>query len=154
METAENSVLARLRGQFPALSEAKAAVSARRIFLDVPQDGFLDILRFVFDELGFTHLCTITCLDNGSGFEFIYHTASDSGIMLNLRYTTVNGDGVIIPSVLPVYQGAAFYERELEGLLGVKVDGLPEGKQYPLPDNWPKGQYPMRKGWELPKRNF
>jgi Ni,Fe-hydrogenase III component G len=33
-------------------------------------------------------------------------------------------------------------------LLGIKVEGLPEGRRYPLPDNWPQGQYPLRKDWD------
>jgi Ni,Fe-hydrogenase III component G len=32
-------------------------------------------------------------------------------------------------------------------MLGVNVEGLPEGKRYPLPDDWPDGQYPLRKDW-------
>jgi Ni,Fe-hydrogenase III component G len=28
------------------------------------------------------------------------------------------------------------------------VTGLPEGSRYPLPDNWPEGQYPLRKDWK------
>jgi len=107
-----------------------------------------DILRFCFNELGFERLCAITGLDTGQNFEFIYHIAHPDGIVLNIKMQTANGDGVVIPSVLPIYNGATFFERELEGLLGVKVDGLPEGRQYPLPDNWPEGQYPMRKDWK------
>ena len=144
----ENQILKQLHERFPALDIAAAAVSARRIFLPVPEALFMDVLRFAKSELNFDHLCTITGLDTGEGYEFIYHIANEGGVLLNLKYATAGGDGVVIPSVLPVYAGATFYERELEGLLGVKVEGLPEGRQYPLPDNWPEGEYPMRKGWK------
>jgi Ni,Fe-hydrogenase III component G len=33
-------------------------------------------------------------------------------------------------------------------LLGIKVNGLASGHRYPLPDNWPKGEYPLRKDWK------
>jgi len=33
-------------------------------------------------------------------------------------------------------------------MLGVQIEGLPPGKRYPLPDNWPAGQYPLRKDWK------
>ena len=36
-------------------------------------------------------------------------------------------------------------------LLGIKVNGLAEGQRYPLPEDWPKGDYPLRKDW---KGNF
>ena len=149
----ENSILSQISDRFSEADAAQAAVAERRIFLSVPPERFPDILRFAAEELGFDHLCTITGLDTGDGYEFIYHIADQNGIVLNLKFLPGGGDGVVIPSVLPVYQGATFYERELESLLGVTVDGLPEGRQYPLPDNWPKGQYPMRKDWKPPVRN-
>jgi len=143
----EVKVLDSLAARFPAIDPAQASISVRRIFLEAPVDIFLDVVAFAAEGLGFGHLCTITGLDTGEHFEFIYHVANGEGIVLSLKRRDGRGDGVVIPSVLPMYAGATFYERELEGLLGVKVEGLPEGRQYPLPDNWPAGQYPMRKEW-------
>ncbi len=142
----ETQVVSRLKEQFPALDADKAKVTVRRIFLDVPGDIFLDVIGYAAHELGFGHLCTITGLDAGTEYEFLYHIANTEGILLNLKLK-VPKDNPVIASVLPIYQGSSFYERELEGLLGVTVEGLPEGRQYPLPDNWPKGQYPLRKDW-------
>ena len=147
----EKNLLAKLAKRFPDIDAARVSVALRRVFLEVRLDSFMDVIKFAREDLGFDHLCTITGLDNGDGFEFIYHVSNNNGIVLNIKYMTGGGDNVIIPSVLPVYHGAAFYERELESLLGVKVSGLPEGRQYPLPDNWPAGQYPMRKDWAPPR---
>ena len=147
----EHSVLEKLAERFPAIDAAGAKVALRRVYLSVPRELLLDILRFAAHELGFLHLCTVTGLDNGEGYEFIYHVAREDGLVLSAKIRTEGGDGVVIPSVLPIYNGATFYEREIEGLLGVTVEGLPEGRQYPLPDNWPAGQYPLRKSWAPPK---
>ncbi len=149
----ETLVLSRLAEQFPGLGAEKAKVTPRRIFVDVPGGIFMDVLRFAAGELGFSHLCTITGLDTGTDFEFLYHIANTDGILLNLT-CKASKENPVIPSVLPVYPGATFYERELEGLLGVKVSGLPEGRQYPLPDNWPQGQYPLRKDWTPGERKI
>ncbi len=143
----EAAVLLTIQQKFPQVDTAQATTAHHRIFLNVPQAVLLEFLRYAKDELKFDHLCAITGLDTGEGYEFIYHISHDNGILLNVRCCTLGGDGVVIPSVLPIHEGATFFERELEGLLGVKVEGLPEGHQYPLPDNWPAGQYPMRKGW-------
>lgn len=142
----ETLIVGRLTEQFHGLEAEKAKVATRRIFLDVPGEIFMDVLRFASGDLGFGHLCTITGLDNGTEFEFLYHIANTEGIVLNLK-RKASKDNPVIESVLPIYHGATFYERELEGLLGVKVEGLPEGRPYPLPDNWPEGQYPLRKDW-------
>jgi len=145
-----DNVLASLAGRFPSLDVAQAVTAARRIYLGVPAERFVEIIGYAAKDLGFDHLSTITGLDSGSGYEFLYHISGPGGILMTLKYKTAGGDGVTIPSVLPIYPGASFYERELEGLLGVKVEGLPPDRQYPLPDNWPQGQYPMRKSWKPP----
>ena len=143
----ENALLRRLKERFPGTDDQNAAVSVRRVFVTVPADVFWDALQFARDQLDFTRLSTITGLDTGEQFEFLYHLSRPDGTLLTLKRQTARGDGVVIRSVLPLYAGATFYERELEGLFGVKVEGLHEGRQYPLPDNWPEGQYPMRKDW-------
>jgi membrane-bound hydrogenase subunit beta len=146
VNTAE-SIVRSLEERYPVL-EGKANVqSPRRIFLSVPLENLMDCLRYCFDALGMTHLVTITGLDNGEEFEFLYHIACDGGVVLTLKVKTPR-DGGELPSVMPVYNGAIFYELELQGLLGVAVEGLPADRQYPLPDNWPKGQFPMRKDWK------
>ena len=146
METAMK-VLSRLEERFPETKGIGSVPGARRVFLEIPMDKLLETIRFCQGELGFDHLCTITGLDTGEAFEFIYHIANGDGIVLNLKMKTERGN-TLIPSVMSIYNGAIFYELELEGLLGVEVEGLPEDRQYPLPDNWPKGQYPLRKDWK------
>lgn len=141
------AVVSRLEERFPALLGNAVIPTPRRIFMDVPLESLMDILHFCHDELVFDHLCTITGLDNGEMFEFLYHIAQEAGIVLTLKVKTPR-DGGVLPSVMPIFNGAIFYELELEGLLGVEVEGLPDDRQYPLPDNWPKGQYPMRKDWK------
>lgn len=144
----EKKVLDALTARFPEIDSSSAVVKCRRIYLGVDADAFEGALSFLAADLKFDHLCTITGLDTGENYEFLYHIAGPDGILFTLKYKTPRGDGVHIPSILPIFHGATFYERELEGLLGVTVDGLPEGRQYPLPDNWPKGEYPMRKDWK------
>ncbi len=48
------------------------------------------------------------------------------------------------------FPGGADYERELVDLLGFEVTGLPPGRRYPLPDDWPVDQKPLRKDWQPP----
>jgi membrane-bound hydrogenase subunit beta len=120
----------------------------RRIFAQVPREDFMNVLEYAAKELGFTSLCTITGLDTGDDFQFIYHLAEKKGVMLNLKQNAPKSDPVI-KSVTPIFNGAIFYEKELIDLLGVSVDGLPKGgRRYPLPDGWPEGQYPLRKDWK------
>ncbi len=140
-------VLEQLRKQFPVLAEEGAVTTKRRVFITVPAELLLDVLRYAYDVLKYENLCTITGMDSVDCFELIYHLTNDNdGVMLNV-IIKVPKDHPVVPTVLGIYNGATFYELEVEGLLGVSVEGLPEDRQYPLPDNWPKGQYPLRKDW-------
>ncbi len=143
----EQKVVDSLVKQFPTLAGAQPALKPHRIYFPVPGDLLTLVLRYSKKELGFTHLITITGLDNGTEYEFLYHIARPDGILLTVKRTAPYEEPVSIPSILPIYQGATFYEKELEALLGVHVEGLPEGRPYPLPDNWPQGEYPLRKSW-------
>ena len=111
-----------------------------------------EVLIYLRDSKNFTFLCTITGLDSGENFEMIYHLADDAGVLINLKTFTPRSRPVV-ESVTPVFTGAVFYERELKDLFGIEVRGLPEGRRYPLPDNWPEGQYPLRKDWKKPDEN-
>ncbi len=123
----------------------------RRIFAVVDQANFNAVLTFAIESLNFTILCTITGLDNGTTLGFIYHLSRQDGITLNVQFD-VPKDNPVIQTITRYFSYAEIYERELVDLLGAKVDGLSEGKRYPLPDDWPAGQYPLRKDWKKPAK--
>jgi membrane-bound hydrogenase subunit beta len=118
----------------------------RRVFVDVSMDKFEEVLKFLMDKIHFDTLCTITGLDDGTELGVIYHLTRQDGIVINVK-TSVPKDNPTIKTIMNYFPSAEFYERELVDLLGAKVEGLPEGSRYPLPDGWPDGQYPLRKDW-------
>ncbi|MFA5113875.1 MAG: NADH-quinone oxidoreductase subunit C [Candidatus Margulisiibacteriota bacterium] len=118
----------------------------RRLWSEVSYDLFFDVFGYAVKELGFDALCTITGLDEGEYLAFIYHL-SKGGLVFNLK-TKILKDKEDLRTVIDYFPGAAIYEREVVDLLGVKVAGLPDGVRYPLPDDWPAGQYPLRKDWD------
>jgi len=85
--------------------------------------------------------------DEGEDLGFLYHVADESGIILCLHTRAPKADPRIV-SVSDRFPSAHIYERELVDLFGAKVEGLPPGNRYPLPDGWPEGQYPLRKDWK------
>jgi membrane-bound hydrogenase subunit beta len=124
----------------------------RRIFADVDVSGFHEIFEYAVQNMGFSILCTITGLDAGEKLSFIYHMARTDGTMLNLR-TNVPKANPEHRTVSGIFPQAVLYERELIDLLGAKITGLPPGMRYPLPDDWPDGQYPLRKDWKPETQN-
>jgi len=143
----EEAIKSELAAKFPFMAEKIVIQRARRIFADVPQDRFHQVIEHCARKMEFTHLCIITGLDEGENLLFIYHIAKMDGTVMNLK-TTVPKNNPVIKTIADIYPGGVIYEREVIDLLGAKVDGIPPGKRYPLPDDWPANQYPLRKDWK------
>jgi Ni,Fe-hydrogenase III component G len=138
--------VAELEAKFPVLAGLAFIQRARRIWLEVPLEQFREVFTYLHLELGFSMLCTITGTDEGDQLGLIYHLATDHGIMLNLTVLTPK-DGPGPKTLIEFFPNAELYEREVVDLLGVQIQGLPEGERYPLPEDWPPNQYPLRKDW-------
>jgi membrane-bound hydrogenase subunit beta len=143
----EEKVKQQLAERFRLSTEKITVQRERRIWADVPAAEFTEIFDYAVDKLGFIVLGTITGLDEGPTLGAIYHIARESGIILNL-HISVPKDKPVIKTISARFPAADAYERELVDLLGMQVEGLPAGNRYPLPDNWPAGQYPLRKDWK------
>jgi len=143
----EETIRRELATKFPFMAEKIVVKRERRIFADVPSDRFMEVFEHAAVAMGFSHLCTITGLDEGENLAFMYHLARPDGTILNLK-TAVPKAKPVIKTITGIFPGGALYEREVVDLLGAEVEGLPPGFRYPLPDNWPAGQFPLRKDWK------
>ena len=141
-----DTVQTELLGKFAYLVGAVRVERAKRVWVDVDQARFPEVFEFLVKKLEFGNLCTITGLDEGAGLGFIYHLARNGGLMVNVK--THAPKGAAIRSITPYFPGGGIYERELEDLFGAKVEGLPPGSRYPLPDDWPEGEHPLLKDWK------
>jgi membrane-bound hydrogenase subunit beta len=162
----EETVQARLGERFPVLRDKVRVQRARRLWVDVPQEIFLEVFEYIIGPLEFSKLATITGLDEGETLGLIYHLAgpgcaraepgsaeaTPGGMVLNL-HTSVPRQKPVVQTVTSLFPSAEAYEREVVDLLGFQVEGLPEGSRYPLPDDWPAGQYPLRKDWKAESLN-
>ena len=120
---------------------------ARRIFADVPLDDFFSVLDSLIKQQKFTQLSAITGMDEMDKITLVYHLAHETGIVFNLKVAIARLNPVM-KTVIAYYPSAEIYEREIMDLLGVQFEGLPEGRRYPLPDEWPAGQHPLLKDWD------
>jgi NADH:ubiquinone oxidoreductase subunit C len=147
---AEEDIKQELVSKFIYLTDKIRIQRARRIFLEVEAKNFFDVLDCAIKQLKFIHLCALTGLDEGTNFGIIYHLSQDSGIVLNLKIA-IPKDNPILRTITFYFPDAEIYERELMDLLGIKVDALPPGLRYPLSDDWPTNEFPLRKDWKIKK---
>ena len=143
----EEKIRQELIKKFSFLENKVRIQRVRRIYLDLPQEKFFEVFDYAVRQMRFSILSAITGLDEGATFGFIYHVANAAGIVLSIK-TNIPRENLVLKTVTDYFSSAEIYERELVDLLGVHVEGLREGKRYPLPDDWPDGQYPLRKDWK------
>ena len=144
----EKEIKQKLEDKFAYLKDMVTIKRKGRIFAQVPLNKFDEVFAYAVKQMHFLALSAITGLDKGDGvFEVIYHLNQEGKVLLNLRVNLERGHPEV-NTVIPYCPSADIYERELVDLLGIKVNGLAPGHRYPLPDNWPKGEYPLRKDWK------
>ena len=148
MLSKETTIQQQLLERFECLKDKVRVQRARRIFAQVPAADFPAVFEYAVKKLDFCILGTITGLDEGPTLGLIYHLAQENGIVLNLA-TSVPKEKPVFQTVTSYFPAASAYEREVNDLLGFQIEGLPQGFRYPLPDDWPAGQYPLRKDWKI-----
>lgn len=143
----ENELVQALVAQFPEL-EGKARVARpMRVAVDVlEQPLFLRVIRYCHDALGLTQGHNIVGTDEGDDLGFLYILSGAEHVLVSLHTRAPKTDPRVL-SLCDLYPSFILFERELSDLFGAIVEGLPAGPRYPLPDNWPRDQWPLRKEW-------
>jgi NADH-quinone oxidoreductase subunit C/D len=119
--------------------------------LMVPADNLLEVASVLRDELGFNYLSSVTGVDliDDNKMEVVYHAYSieKGGSAVVLKVQT-DRDDPHVPSLVPLYPGADFQEREIWDLYGIRFDGHPDLRRILLWEGF-EG-HPMRKDWREP----
>jgi NADH-quinone oxidoreductase subunit C/D len=120
--------------------------------LIVNADKLVAVAKVARDELGFDYLANAVAVDylgKGDFFEMVYHTykTGESGAGLVLRAQTPR-DVATLPSLVPVWPGADFQEREAWDLMGIRFEGHPNLKRILMWEGF--AGHPLRKDWHEP----
>jgi Ni,Fe-hydrogenase III component G len=145
--TEEEKIKQELEEGFAYLKDLVIIKRKGRIFADISLEKFAEVFDYSVKQMRFETISAITGIDTGNGFSVIYHLNREGKIMLNLK-VDLSKEYPEVNTVTAYFPSADIYEREIVDLLGIKVNGLSEGNRYPLPDKWPKDEYPLRKDWK------
>lgn len=117
----------------------------KRIYLTVEPDHSLEVNRYLFEKGG--RLATASGVDCRDWVDVCYHYCFDPlGIVVTVRARAYK-PACELEAVAQVFPGAAFIEREIQDLLGVKFLNHPDPRRLILADDWPEGVYPLRKDY-------
>ncbi len=123
------------------------------VSLWVKSESVLDVCRILEEMpgLGFNLLNSVSAVDYVEHFEVVYHLTSTINLHSAVVKAKVFGrDAPSLPSVVSLWQGADFQEREVWDLMGVKFEGHPNMKRILLWEGYPG--HPLRKDYmEAPR---
>ena len=131
----------RLAGPFPDVVEKWDQAAAW-----VPAESIVEVCRFLRDdsELHFDFLNSISAVDYIDHFEVVYHLTSFRHNHAAVIKVAVPGrESPSLGSVVGIWRGADFQEREIWDLMGVSFQGHPNLKRLMTWEGFPG--HPLRK---------
>ena len=134
-------VASRLEEQFPA-----SIVKSDKGSIYIKSEALLDVISFLktSPDYSFDYLNYITATDYIDYFEVVYQlTSLEHNHTLIIKTRCDDRENPSVPSIVSLYQGADFQEREVYDLMGIRFEGHPNLKRIML---WEGFQgHPLRK---------
>ena len=153
-----------LLGRFPRAGFTTQSTADGMPTVWVPAAALPETLRYLKNEIGkpYKMLYDLTAVDErvrkhrhglpASDFTVVYQLLSiERNADLRLKVPLV-GDYPRLPSVVPIYANANWYEREVWDLFGINFEGHPHQRRILLPPTW-KG-HPLRKEYSARATEF
>ena len=116
----------------------------RRIYIDIDKKDVPQVIKYIFLDLDGRFVIS-SGVDTPQGMEILYHLTIDrTGQMISVR-TLLDAEKPEVESITPIIKGAEWIEREMWELLGINFKNHPNLTHLLLTDEWPKGNYPLRR---------
>jgi NADH-quinone oxidoreductase subunit C len=138
---AARDMISKLNEKFPGSLE-----EAGRDCLLVKGDSLYQVASYLKEneDFGCDYLNFITAADYYSYFEVVYQlTSTKHNHTICIKARCYDRDNPSVPSVVPLWQGADFQEREVYDLMGIRFEGHPNLKRLFLWEGF--DGYPLRK---------
>ena len=107
------------------------------VVAQVPLEQWQGVARFAKEELGCAFFSFSTVIDwKAEGLEVVVWLDNlENGLAVEMRAKLGAGHAVC-PSLVPVYRGANWMEREGYDMFGVRFEGHPDLRRILLADDW------------------
>jgi NADH-quinone oxidoreductase subunit C len=147
------ATIAALTAKFPQVRTSDFRGQTRVV---APRESMYPVLEFLKRDRGFDLLVDITCVDY-----LYYRGATDrfglvyllANTQTNERLTVrvyLNEPQLTVPSVVPLWEGANWMEREVYDMFGIEFAGHPDLRRILLPEEF--AAFPLRKDYPLQGR--
>ena len=128
-----------------------ASVAYHELTVTAARDDIVAVMRFLRDDprCRFCNLIDVTALDwpgRERRFDVVYHLLSPK-LNLRIRVKVETDETTTVPSIIEIFPGAEWFERETYDLYGVVFSGHPDMRRI-LTDYGFEG-HPLRKDFPL-----
>jgi NADH-quinone oxidoreductase subunit D/NADH-quinone oxidoreductase subunit C/D len=116
----------------------------------VKAENLLQFAASLRDELGYDFLTSVTGVDYlpEGFFEVVYHALQTIGGPPLVFKVQVPREDPVVPSLVPIFPGADFQEREAYDMFGIRFIGHPNLKRILMWEGF--HGFPLRKDWKEP----
>ena len=138
-----NEVATKIANRFP-----EAVVETDNEAILLKSESIFEVVEYLQNnpELEFDYLNYIAAVDYYDYFELVYQlTSINYNHSLVLKTRCYDRENPSVPSIVSLYKGADFQEREIYDLMGINFAGHPNMKRIVLWDGF-KG-HPLRKDY-------
>ncbi|MDZ4725757.1 MAG: NADH-quinone oxidoreductase subunit C [Leptospira sp.] len=142
-----------LESQFSVFLLPNREINTNLPFFTLKPEGIVPVCSALKDhpEFGFTFLNDLTSIDwlgkREPRFEVIYILKSPKQKHFRLQLRVPIEEGEAVPSLVSVYVGANWPEREIFDLMGIPFSDHPRMERLIMPDNFVG--HPLRKDYPL-----
>ena len=138
-----------LIARFPGMVSADARPGYSGFIVN--KDNLVEVATAIRDEFGFDLLTAVTGVDYiaENKMEVVYHaykTTGGAGLVFKVQVERV--DPIEVPSLINIWAGVDFQEREAWDLYGIKFTGHPDLRRILMWESF-EG-HPLRKDWKEP----
>jgi NADH-quinone oxidoreductase subunit C/D len=116
----------------------------------VEVEHLIEVVTALHDDFGYDYLSSVTGVDYlpDDFIEVVYHLYRSTGGSAIVIKTRASREETSVPSLVPIYPGADFQEREAWDLMGIRFEGHPDLRRILM---WEGFQgHPLRKDWQEP----
>lgn len=116
----------------------------------VKAENLIEFATALRDELGYDYLSSVTGVDYlpENHMEVVYHAYRSTGGEALVFKVQVPRHEAVVPSLVPLYPGVDFQEREAWDLMGIRFEGHPNLKRILMWEGF--HGHPLRKDWREP----
>ncbi|MBN2415103.1 NADH-quinone oxidoreductase subunit C [bacterium] len=140
-----NEIKADIKGAFDGKILKWHEHNDTRIYVDIEPADLVEFSRYIFEKLGSRFIIASAVDTPRGGIEILYHFDF-------FKLPQVFSLRVFLPKPKPeveslasVIKGTEWIEREMAELFGITFSNHPNPVHLLLPDDWPEGNYPLRR---------